>query len=450
MGERECSIQRRYQKIIEESPSPAVGPELRERMGKAACKLARKAGYVNAGTVEFVLEATGRFYFIEMNTRLQVEHPVTEMITGQDLVELQLRIAAGEKLPFDQAGVVFNGCAIEARICAEDATKGFIPSTGMITRYAEPRGKSIRVDSGVDTGSKIGVYYDSMLAKVISHGPNREAARIGLVEALNGYHIEGVATNIDFANSVICHPAFAQGDLDTSFIEHHFDNHRPLSPPDERNLKLSSLAAVLIYHVRTMAVRESIKPMASRIGAGKTTTETHRYFVRSEEDEYEVLLEKGSMGRLWTIHVNEDKMVVETPDFEFFRRRLKLKVDGRIHRFRLRVERSFFWIAFCGPARLFEVYSPKEWALLKYMPRRDESPPSNELQCPMPGLVVDVPVRKGDRIFRGQNLVVLESMKMESGVASPVDGVVADVLVTIGQAVEAGEILIRFLTQGDK
>jgi propionyl-CoA carboxylase alpha chain len=450
LGERECSIQRRYQKIIEESPSPAVGPELRERMGKAACELARKAGYVNAGTVEFVLDTNGRFYFIEMNTRLQVEHPVTEMITGQDLVELQLRIAAGEKLPFDQAGVVFNGCAIEARICAEDATKGFIPATGMITRYAEPQGKSIRVDSGVATGSKIGVYYDSMLAKVISHGPNREAARIGLVEALNGYHIEGVATNIDFANSVLCHPAFAQGDLDTGFIEHHFDGHRPLSPPDERNLKLSSLAAVLIYHVRTMAVRESIKPMASRIGAGKRTTETHRYFVRSEEDEHEVLLEKGSMGRLWTIHVNEDKMVVETPDFEFFRRRLKLKVDGRIHRFRLRVERSFFWIAFCGPARLFEVYSPKEWALLKYMPRRDESPPSNELQCPMPGLVVDVPVRKGDRIFRGQNLVVLESMKMESGVASPVDGVIADVLVTIGQAVEAGEVLIRFLTQGDK
>jgi propionyl-CoA carboxylase alpha chain len=450
LGERECSIQRRYQKIIEESPSPAVGPELRERMGKAACDLARKAGYVNAGTVEYVLDEKGRFYFLEMNTRLQVEHPVTEMITGQDLVELQLRIAAGEKLPFDQAGVVFNGSAIEARICAEDASKGFIPATGMITRYAEPRGKSIRVDSGVDTGSKIGVYYDSMLAKVISHGPDREAARIGLVEALNGYHIEGVATNVDFANSVLCHPAFAQGDLDTGFIEHHFDGHRPLFPPDERNLKLSSLAAVLIYHVRTMAVRESIKPMASRIGAGKSTTETHRYFVRTEDDEYEVLLEKGLTGRLWTIHVNKDKMVVETPEFEFFRRRLKLKVDGRTHRFRLRVDRSFFWIAFCGPARLFEVYCPKEWALLKYMPRKDESPPSNELQCPMPGLVVDVPVKKGDRVFRGQNLAVLESMKMESGVASPVDGVIADVLVTVGQAVEAGEVLIRFLTQGDK
>jgi propionyl-CoA carboxylase alpha chain len=450
LGERECSIQRRYQKIIEESPSPGVGRELRERMGAAACDLARKAGYVNAGTVEFVMDPKGGFYFLEMNTRLQVEHPVTEMVTGLDLVELQLRIAAGEPSRSIKPGWFLMDGPWKPESAPKMPARGFMPATGMITRYAEPRGSEVRVDSGVGTGSKVPVFYDSMLAKVICHGKDRETARIGLVEALNGYHIEGIITNVDFANSVLCHPAFVQGDLDTDFIDRHFDNHRPLSPPDERNLKLSSLAAVLIYHVRTMAVRESIKPMASRIGAGKKTTETHRYFVRTEEDEHEVLLEKGSMGRLWTIHVNEDKMVVETPDFEFFRRRLKLKVDGRIHRFRLRVERSFFWIAFCGPARLFEVYSPKEWTLLKYMPRRDESPPSNELQCPMPGLVVDVPVRKGDRIFRGQNLVVLESMKMESGVASPVDGVIADVLVAIGQAVEAGEVLIRFLTQGDK
>lgn len=448
LGERECSIQRRYQKIIEESPSPAVNPELRERMSKAACELARKAGYINTGTVEFVLDAKSRFYFLEMNTRLQVEHPVTEMITGLDLVALQLRIAAGERLPFDQTGVVFNGCAIEARICAEDPARGFIPATGMITRYAEPRGKSIRVDSGVDTGAKVGVFYDSMLAKVICHGANREAARTGLVEALNGYHIEGVSTNIDFTNSVLCDPAFIQGDLDTGFIERHFDGHRPLSPPDERNLKLSALAAALMYHMRIMAVRESIKPMASRIGTGKNADGEHQYFVRSEADEFEVLMTKAAADeRLVTIYVNKDKLVVETPDFEFFRRRLKLKVDGRVHRFRLRVDGSFFRIAFCGLTRLFEIYSPKEWPLLKHMPRRDELPPSNELQCPMPGLVVDVPVKKGDRVFRGQNLVVLESMKMESGVASPMDGVIADVFVSIGQAVESNEVLIRFNTQ---
>ncbi len=445
LGERECSIQRRYQKIIEESPSPAVDPELRQRMGTAACALALHAGYVNAGTVEFVLDARGAFYFLEMNTRLQVEHPVTEMVTGLDLVELQLRIAAGEGLPFDQAGVVFNGWAMEARICAEDAGKAFIPATGMITRYAEPRGGAVRVDSGVNTGSKIGVYYDSMLAKVICHGKDREAARKGLVEALNGYHVEGVVTNIDFVNSVLCHPAFARGDLDTGFIERHFDGPHPLAPPDPQNLKLSALAAALVYHVRSIVVRESIKPMVSRIGAGIGAIDPHRYFVRAGSDEFEVLLEKTPMGRLWTIRVDEAEMAVETPDFEFYRRRLKLNIDGCIHRFRMRVERSFFWISFCGITRMFEVYSPKERAMLEHMPRRDERPPSNELQCPMPGLVVDVPARKGDRVFRGQNLVVLESMKMESGVASPVDGVVAEVLVAVGQTVEAGDVMIRFM-----
>ena len=444
LGERECSVQRRYQKIIEESPSPAVGRNLRQRMGKAACDLARKAGYVNAGTVEFMLDAKAGFYFLEMNTRLQVEHPVTEMVTGLDLVELQLRIAAGEPLPFDQAGVLFNGWAMEARICAEDPARGFMPATGMITRYAEPRGNAIRVDSGIDTGSKVSVYYDSMLAKIICHGKDREAARIGLVEALNGYHIEEVVTNIDFANSVLCHPEFAKGNLATDFIERYFDGHRALCRPDGRNLKLAALAATLIYHVRTMGVRESVRPMVSRIGAGQNMADAHRYFVRSDGDEYRVVLEKASEERLWTIHVDDSRFTVETPEFEFYRRRLKLNIDGRAHRFRLRVERSFFWIAFCGLTRLFEVYRPKEWHLLKHMPRRDQRPPANELRCPMPGLVVDISARKGDRVYRGQSLVVLESMKMESGVASPLDGVIAEVLATVGQAVEAGDVLIRF------
>ncbi|MFO7788322.1 MAG: adenosylcobinamide-GDP ribazoletransferase, partial [Halospina sp.] len=279
LGERECSIQRRYQKIIEESPSPGVYSELRQRMGTAACNLARRAGYVNAGTVEFVMDPKGGFYFLEMNTRLQVEHPVTELVTGLDLVELQIRIAAGERLPFDQAGVQLKGWAMEARICAEDPARGFTPATGMITRYAEPRGESVRVDSGVDTGSKVGVHYDSMLAKVICHGKDREAARTSLIQALNGYHIEGVVTNIDFVNSVLCQPAFAAGELNTGFIDRFYKGHLPLSPPDERNLKLSALAAALIYHVRTILVRESVKPLVSRIGGGKGTAGIHHYVV---------------------------------------------------------------------------------------------------------------------------------------------------------------------------
>jgi propionyl-CoA carboxylase alpha chain len=446
LGERECSIQRRYQKIIEESPSPFVSDELRQRMGKAACDLARRAGYRNAGTVEFILDSNGGFYFLEMNTRLQVEHPVTEMVTGLDLVELQIRIAAGEPLPFDQTTVKSNGWAMEARICAEDPLRDFMPSTGMITRYAEPRGGSVRVDSGVNTGSQVGIYYDSMLAKVICHGKDREAARIGLVEALNGYHIEGVVTNLDFVNSVLSHPEFIRGHLSTGFIEQHFKEGHPEIPPSEHNIKLAALAAAILYHVRTAAVRESLQPIVSLIGGKKHNSDGVFYKVRAEKDLFEVQIEGSPQGRRWRfdVRVNEHRYEVETPEFEFYRRRLKLMVDGQTHRFRMRSERSFIFVAFCGIARVFEVYTPKEWRAMEYMPTRHKKSVSHELICPMPGLVVEILVKNSDRVFRGQDLVVLESMKMESGVPAPVDGEIADVRVAIGQVVERGDVLIRF------
>jgi propionyl-CoA carboxylase alpha chain len=337
---------------------------------------------------------------------------------------------------------------MEARICAEDPARGFTPATGMITRYAEPRGDAVRVDSGVDTGSKIGVHYDSMLAKVICHGKDRETARTALIEALNGYHIEGVVTNIDFANSVLCQPAFADGRLDTGFIDRYFDGHLPLSPPDGRHLKLSAVTAALVYHVRDILVRESVKPMVTLIGGEQGITGAHHYVVRSESEVYEIQMEKGEDGNQWTILVNQEPMTVVAPDFEFYRRRLKLTIDGRVHRFRLRYDRSFFWVAFCGLNRLYEVYRPEEWDLIKYMPAGKKILPSDELPCPMPGLVVAVPVKPGDRVTRGQNLITLESMKMESGVASPVDGTIAEVLVKTGDAIDAGDLLVRFMKEG--
>ncbi len=445
LGERECSIQRRYQKVIEESPSPAVSPDLRERMGEAACALARQSGYTNAGTVEFVMDSQHNFYFLEMNTRLQVEHPVTEFVTGLDLVEWQLRIAGGEPLPFDQSGVTFTGWAIEARICAEDPTRGFIPSTGMITRYAAPRGKGIRVDSGVDVGGKVDVYYDSMLAKLICYGKTREDARRALIEALNGYHIEGVSTNIDFVTSVLCLPEFAEGNLSTGFIDQHFDGGVSKRSPSLQYLQLAALAATLIYHTRTVAVRESLRHMVSHIGGRRNMGKTHPYKVRSQGDLFEVTLEETPVsGETCSIRVDGSIHQVEIPTFEFFRRRLRLKINDQIYRFRLRFEDSFMFISFNGISRVFEVYTPREWGLMKFMPEKANKVPDNILLCPMPGLVVDVLAQKGERVFRGQNLVILESMKMESGVASPVDGVIAEVRVSSGQAVEAGETLIRF------
>ena len=445
LGERECSIQRRYQKVIEEAPSPAVGPELRERMGKAACDLARKAGYVNAGTVEYVMDADQNFYFLEMNTRLQVEHPVTELITGLDLVEMQLRIASGEPLPFTQKDIRLRGWAIEARICAEEPGRGFIPSTGMITRYAAPKGMGVRVDSGVNIGSKVDVYYDSMLSKLICYGQDRESARRLLLESLNGYHIEGVSTNIDFVSTVLCLPDFAAGELSTGFIDQHFDGGIAKQPPKQEDMALAALAATLIYHTRTVAVREALKPMVSSIGATRELPQQVRYRCRSGNEMFDITMETQPIsGEICMIRVGEERFAVRIPYFEFFRRRLKLVINGQTYRFRIRFDDSFMFMSFNGIAQLFEVYTPREWKLIQYMPEKQDKGQSNVLLCPMPGLVVNVPVQKGERVFRGQSLVILESMKMESGVPSPIDGVVTEVLVQAGQAVEADDVLIRF------
>jgi propionyl-CoA carboxylase alpha chain len=315
----------------------------------------------------------------------------------------------------------------------------------MVTRYAAPRGKGIRVDSGINIGGKIDVYYDSMLAKVISHGKTREDARRTLIEALNGYHIEGVSTNIDFVTRVLCLPEFAEGSLSTGFIEQHFEDGISKRSPALRHLQLAALAATLIYHTRTVAVRESLRPMVSSIGGKREADKAHPYMVRCQEDVFEVILEGAPVsGGLCTIQVDGTSHEVEIPSFEFFRRRLKLNINGQDYRFRLRFEQSFMFMSFNGISSLFEVYTPKEWALMKYMPEKADLALNNILLCPMPGLVVDVLAQQGERVHRGQNLVILESMKMESGVASPVDGVVTEVLVSKGQAVGTDEILMSF------
>lgn len=444
LGERECSIQRRHQKLIEESPSIAVEQDLREEMGAMACRLAREVGYVNAGTVEFILDEEKNFYFLEMNTRLQVEHPVTEMITGLDLVELQVRVAAGEKLPVKQEDVFIRKWAIEARVYAEDPDRQFIPTTGMVNRYSVPRGRQIRVDSGIEAGSVVSIYYDSMLAKVIAWGETREEARKGLVNALNGYHIGGVITNVDFLNSIINHPAFMEGKLSTNFIEDHFENGQPKISPTVEHLHHMCLAATLVYHNRQNLVRDSLKPMVARIGGAQQPKEWYHYMVKAQKDLFELRINGDQTSGTWTMWVNEREYRVITPEFEYFRRRLKLEIDGETHRFRLQYRGNFIWTAFSGITRVFEIYSPREWKLAPYMPPPRKKAEENILACPMPGLVVEIRVKKGDRVYRGQELVVIESMKMENSVPSPCDGEVGDIQVRIGQAVESGEILLTF------
>lgn len=444
LGERECSIQRRYQKIIEESPSCAVDETLRRRMGAMACELARKAGYVNAGTVEFILDPGGDVYFLEMNTRLQVEHPVTELVTSRDLVELQLRIADGEPLPFTQEEVTFAGWAIEARICAEDPARGFIPSVGLITRYAAPRGDHVRVDSGIAAGSTIGVFYDPMLAKVITWGPDRETARKRMIQALNGYHVEGVLTNVDFANRVITHPAFVRGELSTDFIaEHLTDETRQIDPPVEW-LHYMAVAATLIHNLRENLIRNSLLPLKPRVGSATHLPQSFDYVVKSNGNVFNLHLQKESREFDWQIRVDHAAYAVTTPPLEFYRRRLKLTINGETHHFRLRYSGNFIEVAFCGIIRVFEVYHPREWELARFMPPPVTKQLDNVLECPMPGLIVEIKVKPGERVFRGQELVIIESMKMESAVASPCDGLVESVEAESGDAVETGTVLVTF------
>jgi propionyl-CoA carboxylase alpha chain len=444
LGERECSIQRRYQKVIEETPSTAVDEPLRQRMGEVACVLAREAGYGNAGTVEFILDQDRNFYFLEMNTRLQVEHPVTEMVTSLDLVELQLRIAAGEPLPLKQEDVKMEGWAIEARVCAEDAYRGFLPTTGMITRYAMPRGKNVRVDSGIGAGSVITIYYDSLLSKVVVWGKNRNEAVANLVRALNGYHIEGLITNVDFCNAIVNHPAFIRGELSTDFIEEYFVDGESKEPPPQEHMHCMVMAASLVFHCRNKLVRDSLKPMSPLVGGTPVPERVHDYVVRVNSDIFEVQLDGDQATRQWTIRVDGRPYDVVTPEFEYYRRRLALKINGDSHMFRLQYEENHIKAFFCGIIRIFEVYTPREWSQNEHMRREKKVVPENVLKCPMPGLVTAICVEQGAYVRKGQELIRMESMKMESGVASPCDGQVEEILVNPRQAVETDDILMTF------
>ncbi len=446
LGERECSIQRRYQKVIEEAPSLAVDEALRARMGEMACALAREAGYANAGTVEFILDHHRNFFFMEMNTRLQVEHPVTEMVTGLDLVELQLRVAAGEPLPVTQKDIAIRGWSIEARICAEDSARNFLPSTGLITRYSNLWGRNIRLDSGVEAGSFVSVYYDSLLSKAISWGETREDARKTLINALNRYHVEGLTTNLDFANSILNHPAFVSGELSTGFIDEYYEGGEAKIEPPMDQLEAMVIAATVVYHNRKNLVRESLKPMAAKVGLSHKTAQEHRYVVKGHKNIFEVELNGQLSSPNWRVRINGKDHAVIAPAFEFYRRRLKLSIDGVSQYFRLQYRQNFIWCAYCGISRILEIYTPREWELAQYMPKEVKDAQANQLLSPLPGMVVNIMVKKGDRVYRGQDLVVIESMKMECGVSSPCDGVVENVTAAIGKAVETDEVLITFTT----
>lgn len=271
LGERECSIQRRHQKLIEETPSSFVDSGLRARMGETALKAVQAANYSNIGTVEFLVDKDKNFYFLEVNTRLQVEHPVTELVFGVDLVDEQIKIAAGEKLSIKQSDVAISGHAIECRVCTEDAVNGFIPSTGKIVSYRQPSGPGVRVDSGIRDGSEVTPYYDSLVAKLITYGSDRSEAIKRMRQALAEYRIAGVLTNLGFHETVMAMSAFVDGDLSTAFIDDNFPNGITNAEPDEELTKAAAVAAALHYYRESQRVR-TVAPGASSISKWQTTS----------------------------------------------------------------------------------------------------------------------------------------------------------------------------------
>jgi acetyl/propionyl-CoA carboxylase alpha subunit len=432
LHERECSIQRRYQKIIEESPSPAVGAELRQRMGEAAISLATAIGYVGAGTVEFILDDRGRFFFLEVNTRLQVEHPVTEFITGLDLVRLQLEVAQGGHL---RDPPPISGHAIEVRLYAEDPCRGWMPQTGRLTRMDQPEGPGLRIDAGYVTGNEVGPSYDPMLAKLIAHAPTREEVARRLAAVLAGMRIHGPGTNRDLLVRILRHPEFLAGRTDTGFLARH--------DPAELGAPLADAAAARIHAVAAALCGQAGRREAATVqrtlpsGWRNAPSQFHHVAFESVAGRLEVAYRLGAGLRVEVdgelIDVRVESVSPDGCDLvlDSVRRRYLVERDDHV----------------------YHVDSPLGYTCLQQLPRFpdtgvDETPGS--LHAAMPGIVVRVLVQVGQHVDEGQELLVLEAMKMEHRIVAPRAGTVSEIIVGHGDSIAAGTLLAVVEEDGDE
>ncbi|MCX7742167.1 MAG: acetyl/propionyl/methylcrotonyl-CoA carboxylase subunit alpha [Tepidimonas sp.] len=462
LWERECSIQRRHQKVIEEAPSPFISEATRRAMGEQAVALAKAVHYQSAGTVEFVVGKDQSFYFLEMNTRLQVEHPVTECITGLDLVELMIRIAAGEKLPLTQADVKREGWAIECRINAEDPLRNFLPSTGRLVHFKPPRETmwagdtahryGVRVDTGVFEGGEIPMHYDSMIAKLIVHGRDRAQAIAMMREALNGFAIRGISSNIPFQAALLAHPDFVAGRFNTGFIAQHYG--RGFRPEDVAHEDPDFLLALAAF------VRRKSRERAVTISG-----QMPGYGAKVGKDYVVIALSAEGQHRHTPVHV--DEWVGET-GYASVRvgqgeqaRRYKIVSTSRLsdivivgevngQPFTAQVERGtpkhpLALVVHHNGARLeCLVVSPRIAELHRLMPHKAAPDMSRYVLSPMPGLLVDVAVQPGQRVQAGERVAVIEAMKMENILFAPADGVVAKVLASKGESLVVDQPIVEF------
>jgi len=446
LWERECSIQRRHQKVIEEAPSPFISASTRRAMGEQAVALAKAVKYQSAGTVEFVVGRDQSFYFLEMNTRLQVEHPVTECITGLDLVEMMLRVAAGEKLPFTQADLKRDGWAIECRINAEDPLRGFLPSTGRLVQFqppkadivaaGEPASGGVRIDTGVYEGGEIPVYYDSMIAKLIVHGADRPDAIERMRSALNAFVIRGVASNVAFQAALLNHPRFVAGQFNTGFIAQEYpEGFRGATAGEDGTRVLVCAAAVIHRRVRERAARISGQLPGHEVGV---PTE---FVVRIGEAGYRIDVRPAAGG--YTLECEGATHTLIT-GWRLRDTRFEAHLDGRP--LVLQVDRVglHYRLMHDGVSVDATVISPRADELLRKMPVKPPPDLSAFLLSPMPGLLVDLAVKEGDEVKAGQRLAVIEAMKMENVLLAHADSVVEQVLASQGDSLAVDQPILRF------
>jgi 3-methylcrotonyl-CoA carboxylase alpha subunit len=418
--ERDCSAQRRHQKVIEEAPAPGMTTAMRAAMTEAAVKAAKAISYTGAGTIEFIVDGSDglrpdRFWFMEMNTRLQVEHPVTEMVTGVDLVEWQLRVAAGEPLPLSQDRILLNGHAFEARLYAEDAARGFLPATGTLHRLRFPaeRSGAVRVETGVREGDTISPYYDPMIAKLVTHGPDRQTALNGLREVLGATRIAGCTVNTAFLTALADDPSFVAGDVDTAMIERGRETLTRVPQPSSSAIAQAALSAA------EPAAGDGVDPWSRLTGYAHFHTQ----------------------GRLIRLRYGEEDIAASVSAQPDGRYRVEIEGVGSVLRPRQDEDAPALWpghvTVFDGPFNHdFRRIDPFELA-------EDAAGGSDTLRAPMPGLVKLVRVQSGEAVRKGQHLLVLEAMKMEHAIAAPYDGMI-DEIAREGAQVSDGAILVRF------
>jgi propionyl-CoA carboxylase alpha chain len=441
LGERECSIQRRHQKVIEEAPSPFLDRKTRRAMGEQAVALAKAVGYDSAGTVEFIVDKDRKFYFLEMNTRLQVEHPVTELITGLDLVELMIRSAAGERLTIRQSDVNLNGWAVETRIYAEDPYRGFLPSTGRLVRYQPPQegtrdGVTVRNDTGVYEGGEISVFYDPMIAKLCTHAPARAAAIEAMGEALDEFRIEGINQNIDFLNAIMRSPRFREGRISTAFIAEEYPSGFQGRPLDDELVRRFAAAALVIKLGRTQRASGISGTLNGRHSGPE------ELIVSINEQNVTVSLATFRHGKFFAELDGEpytarsdwmpgDPVVrLREGEREYAFQFLRLAGGYRLHHAGARVTaavRSF------GAAKLAQL-----------MQHKAVKASSNALRCPMPGLIVTVNVKEGQEVKSGEPLAVVEAMKMENVLTADRDATVKKINAKKGDILALDEIIMEF------